>query len=294
MIEEHRQEGHRLAGGVEDGPEDLLHAPRRLIADALDPLMELRVLVAAEIEPGRMRHDAAHDAEAQEVVEVGVDQAAGALKRRARGQQEPFEHQIADRRPPHPAVATAVAGTQGVEEQLPDIGLCGGNARTQRSEHPASGDQPPIFLPGQADDRPQVAQQIPERSHVWRDHPQATPQLHGPVHEGHGPLVVCQEAHTASRCITAVRATLRQRTGRTYGPARQHIFSVSLDRKRSVSANLLDGLEQFMLQTSAVSGAVSDCGTAFRSLPRPGLFYRVSDVLVPVTCAVCALACTIN
>ena len=49
--------------------------------------MKLRILIAAKIEPRLMCHDAAHNAEAQEVIEVGIDEAAGALEGRARGQQ---------------------------------------------------------------------------------------------------------------------------------------------------------------------------------------------------------------
>jgi hypothetical protein len=144
--------------------------------------MELRILIAAKIEPRRMRHDAAHNAEAQEVVEVGIDEAAGALEGRARGQQEPFEQQIADRRPPHVAVATAVAGAQRVEEQLPNIGLDRGNARTQCSEHPAAGDKPPILLPGQAQHQPEIDHHTSERSSAWRDHAHVHPQMPGTVH----------------------------------------------------------------------------------------------------------------
>jgi hypothetical protein len=37
--EQHRQEGDYFTGHIENGPKDILHAPRRLIADALDALL---------------------------------------------------------------------------------------------------------------------------------------------------------------------------------------------------------------------------------------------------------------
>jgi hypothetical protein len=96
-----------------------------------------------------MLHNLAHNAEAQHVIEVRIDEAAGAMERRARGKQEPFEQKIAEHRIPHVAVATAIAGTQGVEDELPDLGLRRGNPRAEHLEHPTTADQSPVLTPGQ-------------------------------------------------------------------------------------------------------------------------------------------------
>lgn len=188
--EQHRQEGDRFTSHVEDGPQDFLWAPGGLIADALDALLELLILIAGDVEHRGMRQDPARNAEAQEVVELRVDEAAGALARRAPGQQEHFQQEVAERRLPHPMVAAAVASAQGVEEQLADIGLGRGNARAEPLQEPTTGDEPPILMPGQAEHRPDVVRETLERCEARYHDPHATLDgLHRSVQNGsYGPL----------------------------------------------------------------------------------------------------------